>query len=272
MKRTPASLPTLAALIVLTTSGLALSSPAQADTPTCGGKPATIVGPGPNNVVEGTPGDDVIVTTAEVANGNNGAINTYEGDDTVCIIPGSAPIPYWEGFNGFTIRTGPGNDKVFNQEPRNTSNLVVFLGLGEDTFVGNDRSEQVWASEPNVSRLPSWSQTDDAQDVISTAGGMDFIVTGTPGTTNTDLISTGPGQDEITQAGTGTTIDNGPDVIGDTLTLDGTGWNQNLVTVDNTTHTATGDASTLLHWTTCEPSTSTPTPRCASSAPSNQKR
>ncbi len=228
---------------------VAVSVPASAETPTCDGKPATIVGPGAGNVIEGTPGDDVIVTVAEVSNGNNGAINTYGGDDTVCIVAGTGPIPYWDGPNTFTIRTGPGNDKVFNQEPRNTSDLVTFLGLGEDTFVGNDRNEQVWAGEPNVSRLPWWSQTDDADDVITTAGGQDHIQTGTPGTTNTDVISTGPGQDEITHAGTGTTIDNGPDRIGDTLTLDGTGWTDHLVTVDNTTNTATGDASTLLRWT-----------------------
>ena len=138
---------------------------------------------------------------------------------------------------------------MFNQEPRNTSDLVVFLGLGEDTFTGNDRNEQVWAGEPNTSRLPAWSQTDDAHDTITTAGGLDRINTGTPGTTNTDVISTGPGQDEITHAGTGTTIDNGPDSIGDTLTLDGTGWDQHLVTVDNITKTATSDASALLRWT-----------------------
>ncbi len=69
MKRTSVRLRTLAALtvlIVLPTSGLAIGGPAHADAPTCDGKPATIVGPGPGNVIEGTPGDDVIVTVAEV--------------------------------------------------------------------------------------------------------------------------------------------------------------------------------------------------------------
>lgn len=250
MKRTSACRPTLATFVVLIAGGLAVSGPAHADVPTCDGKPATIVGPGPGNVIEGTPGDDVIVTVAEVSNGYNGAINTYEGDDTVCIVPGTGAVPHWEGSNAFTIRTGPGSDKVLNQEPRNTSDLVVFLGIGEDTFTGDDRNEQVWAGEPNrPPKGPWWHQTDDAQDIITTAGGKDIIITGTPSTANTDIISTGPGEDEITHAGTGTTIDNGPDSIGDAVTLDGTGWNQHVVTVDNTSKTATGDAGTLLRWT-----------------------
>lgn len=254
MKRTPAThLPALTAITVLLT-GTALATgtvPAHADTPTCDGKPATIVGPGPNNVIEGTPGDDVIITVAEVAIGSNGGINTYEGDDTVCIVPGTAAVPNWETFNAFTIRTGPGNDKVFNQEPRNTSDLVVVLGLGADTFVGNDRNDRIWAGETKV--LPDgpwWNMSDDAQDIITTAGGMDFIHTGTAGTPNTDIISSGAGYDEITQAGTGTTIDNGdgPDG-GDRLTIVGHGWKQALLTIDNRTHTATGDTGEVLRWT-----------------------
>lgn len=251
MRRTPVVLTAAVfALVALTVTG-ATTSTAHAETPTCDGKPATIVGPGPGNVIEGTPGDDVVVTVAEAANGRDGAINTYEGNDTVCIIPGTAAIPHWESFNGFHVRTGSGDDKVFNHEPRNTSDLVVYLGLGADTFVGNDRSERVVAGEPKIwPDGPWWNMSDDAQDAITTAGGHDFISTGAPGTTNTDLISSGTGRDEITQAGTGTAIDNGGDPgEGDELRILGHGWKQRLLTIDNRTRIATGDSGEVLRWT-----------------------
>lgn len=229
----------------------AVAAPADAGTPTCDGKPATIVGPGPGNVIHGTQGDDVVVTTAEVANGPDGAVNTYGGNDTVCIVPSTAPIPYWEAFSGFTVSTGAGEDKVLNQDPRNASDLVVRLGLGADTFVGNDRTERVWAGEPRVyPDGPWWNMPDDAQDTIDAAGGQDWIYTGTPGATNTDVISSGPGRDELTVAGIGATIDNG-DVPGegDRLNFLGHGWKQSLFTIDNRTGTATGDTGEVLRWT-----------------------
>lgn len=239
------------AAIVLAAATIAVAAPADAETPTCDGRPATIVGPGPDNVVEGTPGDDVVVTTAEVANGPDGAVNTYGGDDIVCIIPGSAPIPYWEGFSGFTVDTGPGDDKVINHEPRNASDLVVRLGLGADRFVGNDRIESVWAGQPRLyPDGPWWNMPDDAQDTIDTAGGQDRIYTGTPGAVNTDIISSGLGRDEITVAGTGATIDNGGvPGEGDRLNFLGHGWKQSLFTIDNRSRTATGDTGEVLRWT-----------------------
>lgn len=220
-------------------------------TPTCDGKTATIVGPGPGNVIQGTPGDDVVVTTAEVANGLDGSVNTYEGNDTVCIIPGSAQIPYWESFLGFTVSTGPGDDKVINQEPRTSSDLVVRLGLGADTYVGNDRTERVWAGEPRTyPDGPWWNMPDDAQDIIDTAGGPDHVYTGTPGAINTDVISSGVGSDEITVAGTGAVLDNGGvPGEGDRVNFLGHGWRQSLLTIDNRIGQATGDAGEVLRWT-----------------------
>ncbi|PVG81014.1 hypothetical protein DDE18_19470 [Nocardioides gansuensis] len=237
-------------LMAVASSGAVVGAPAHADTPTCDGKPATIVGPGPGNVTHGTSGDDVIVTVAEGANNSpTGAIYTYEGDDTVCIVPGIGPIPQWNSPVMFTILTGPGNDKVFNQEPRPTNNLSVVLGLGSDTYVGNDRaSETVYAGEnvQNESLGP-----DDAKDFISTAGGMDWIYSGSPepGSVNEDVLSTGLGSDLITHAGTGTTIDNGVEAEkGDRLNLVAGGWNQHPVTIDNRTRTATADTGVFLRW------------------------
>jgi Ca2+-binding RTX toxin-like protein len=237
----------IAALMVLASSG-AVSSPAHADTPTCDGKPATIVVPGSGNVTHGTSGDDVIVVVAEGAPTVPGLIHAYEGDDTVCIVPGTGPIPDPDLPVGFTIRTGPGKDRVINQEPRPTSNLLVVLGLGSDTYIGNDRSETVYAGE-NVQ--PGSLGADDAKDFISTAAGMDWIYSGStaPGSVNEDVISTGTGSDEITYAGTGTTIDNGVEAEGgDRLNLLGDGWSQRLITIDNRTGTATADTGVFLRW------------------------
>jgi Ca2+-binding RTX toxin-like protein len=251
LRRSAARLSTIALLLTATGTALTATSPAHADTPICDGKPATIVGPGPGNVIEGTPGDDVVVTVAEVANGPDGAINTYGGNDTVCVIPGTAAAVDQDDLLAFFVRTGPGDDKVFIQEPRNTSDLVIHLGLGADTFLGNDRTERVSAGQPKIyPDGPWWHMPDDAQDVIDTAGGLDWIYTGTPGAINTDIISSGPGRDEITQAGVGTTIDNG-DVPGegDRLTILGHEWKQSLFTIDNRTRTATGDNGEVMRWT-----------------------
>jgi Ca2+-binding RTX toxin-like protein len=235
-----------AAAVVLAAATSAVTAPAHADTPTCDGKPASIVGPGPGNVTYGTPGDDVVVTVAEVANGSNGGIYTYEGNDTVCIVPGTGAIPDGGQADFFTVETGTGNDKVLNQEPRNTSDLFVVLGAGADTFVGNDRREVVYAGEPKVT---GWIGPDDAQDHISTAGGDDRIQSGAPGAVNADVISTGLGYDEIALAGTGTSLDNGiEEGRGDRLFLVGEQWKQRLVTIDNRQEIATGDSSELLRW------------------------
>jgi Ca2+-binding RTX toxin-like protein len=253
--RTPAAhLPALGALAVLLTSTtvVTLSLPAHAETPTCDGKTATIVGPGPANLTTGTPGDDVIVTVAEAANGTSGRIDSGDGNDTVCVIPGTAPIPHYESNNWFTINTGAGDDKVYIQEPRATSDLSTILGAGSDTYVGNDRYETVSAGDVTPT---GWAGYDDAQDTITTAGGTDNIRTGTPGLVNTDIISTGPGRDDITHAGTGTTIDNGtaPGGVtgaddGDRVTFVGNDWKQRQVVFDDRTGTATNDTGEFLRW------------------------
>ncbi len=191
MKRTPASPPTLAALIVLTTIGLALSAPAHADTPTCDGKPATIVGPGPGNVIEGTPGDDVIVTTAEVASGTNGAVNTYDGDDTVLHRPRQRPDPVLGGLQRLHHPHRSRHDKVLTQDPATRATSWSSSASARTPSPATTATEQVWAGEPNTSRLPAWSDRRRPRHHHHRRRSGPHQHRH-PGTTYTDVISTGP--------------------------------------------------------------------------------
>lgn len=67
------------ALGVLTATAAVITAPVQADAPTCGGEPATIVGTAGDDVLVGTPGHDVIVGLA-----GDDVIRGRGGDDVVC--------------------------------------------------------------------------------------------------------------------------------------------------------------------------------------------
>src|SRR3954454_13464088 len=72
------------AVLALVVAGLAVAPPAHA-VPTCGGKAATMVFGGGDDVVTGTPGDDVVVLGGGDDTYDDGAL----GHDTVCAGSGS---------------------------------------------------------------------------------------------------------------------------------------------------------------------------------------
>jgi Ca2+-binding RTX toxin-like protein len=218
---------------------------AVADTPTCQGKSATIVGPNSGHSTEGTPGDDVVVTTAEGAAGP-GFIKTGDGDDVVCIVPGAGVIPHPEVDSGFDVTTGAGNDTVVVEETRKTSYLSVVLGAGDDTFVGSPRNERVYAGEIEGT-YPSLG-VDDGRDTITGGLGEDHIYSGSPNpeTPNHDVVSSGEGGDTLYVGGTGAVVDNGAG-MGDGLFLARLG-RQQRVSVNNVAGQATADAGVFLRW------------------------
>jgi subtilisin-like proprotein convertase family protein len=100
--------------------------------PTCGGRPATIVGTAGSDRITGTPGDDVIVT-----GGGRDWIATTDGDDAICSGPGND-----------IVRGGPGSDTI---EGRSGDDILVggpgddtiVAGAGRDTVVGRGGSDRI---------------------------------------------------------------------------------------------------------------------------------
>jgi RTX calcium-binding nonapeptide repeat (4 copies) len=81
--------------------------PAQpaSPSPTCKGKPATIVGTSGNDVREGTPGKDVMVGL-----GGNDKLSGLAGNDTICGGSGKDALLGQKGKD--TLKGGPGKDKL----------------------------------------------------------------------------------------------------------------------------------------------------------------
>jgi Ca2+-binding RTX toxin-like protein len=112
-------------------AGSPAASAARQSTPTCDGKPATIVGTSGADHLHGTGGNDVIVGL-----GGNDTIDGRGGDDTIC--------------------GGSGNDHLIG-------------GLGSDTLLGqggNDEIEDV----AGISHLDG-GPGDDSIEVFSSKGG-----------------------------------------------------------------------------------------------------
>jgi len=108
--------------VTLLGGALLVSPPATAAGETCQGRPATIVGTGPD--IQGTPGDDVIVT------GASSRIYAGAGDDLVCVSSSDHEHVY--------VSAGDGDDVVDASASNPTSVLrTVDLGTGRDQYVGN---------------------------------------------------------------------------------------------------------------------------------------
>jgi len=138
--------------------------PSAAATPTCHGKPATIVG-APGHEVVGTDGQDVIVS--------NGAyrINAGPGADTICVTVRTA-----------SLRAGFGNDWVAAAVP-----VTVTLGPGDDTFRGSPGNDVVEQDDP--------SSAPAGLDRISTGDGDDRVFAGGGQGARPDVVVLGPGDD-----------------------------------------------------------------------------
>ena len=123
---------TLAVTAIVT--GVLLGSPtptAAASAETCQGRPATIVGTGPD--IQGTTGNDVIVT------GASHITRADAGDDLICL----TPYPHEYLF----VDAGPGDDVVdasgssTTSVPKNRSDL----GSGLDRYIGGPIHDEVHA-------------------------------------------------------------------------------------------------------------------------------
>jgi Ca2+-binding RTX toxin-like protein len=143
----------------------ALASPAQAATPKCNGKNATIVGTG--SPITGTAGDDVIVGTDA-----DETINGLAGNDTICGRGGAD-----------TISGGENDDTIFGED----GNDPLLTGNnGNDTVNGGDGNDVL-----------SDLLTETGDDTYSGEAGNDLIVD----LTGANVAHGGPGADEIAVTG-----------------------------------------------------------------------
>ena len=153
---------TLVVTALVTGALLSAPSSAASDTAqTCQGRPATIVGTGP--AIQGTPGDDVIVT------GTSHFTYALAGNDLVCVSPSAVQV-----------FAGDGDDVVDASEAEVRAN--VYLGAGLDRYVGRPGR-----NGPITSALgDSVVYADGTDDTVTDARWgyltVTATVTGTPGT------------------------------------------------------------------------------------------
>jgi Ca2+-binding RTX toxin-like protein len=176
-----------AAAALLGAAPLLLVAPAQAATPLCFGKPATIVG---------TPGPDILVGeggTSDVIYGGGGADyilgGEFYGDEDN---PGTAPDLLCGGPGADDVIGSPGDDKLNGGDGKD----AVDGANGADLEQGNAGDDSVGQG--------SFEDADSADDVIRGNGGR-------------DTLSGGWGSDSLYgDAGADTLIDNecdGPTVM-----------------------------------------------------------
>ncbi len=101
------------------------SSAASSTAQTCQGRPATIVGTGP--AVQGTPGDDVIVT------GTSQFTYAVAGNDLVCVSPSAVYVYAGDG------------DDVVDASEAGVTQVNAYLGAGLDRYLGGPGQNLVHA-------------------------------------------------------------------------------------------------------------------------------
>ncbi|CAB4727240.1 unannotated protein [freshwater metagenome] len=178
----PRTLTVLAASALLVAGAATTLAPASyAAGETCRGLAATIVGTPDTSVLEGSDGDDVIVA------GGAGSVAAGDGDDVICAGDGTLELNGGDGQDildvtattlpdGVLLYPGDGDDEVYG-------------GVGDDLVVdGFDAS------------------VDHGDDLISTAGGDDTVVSGNFPVeaglrVDADVIDLGDGDDVLTRRG-----------------------------------------------------------------------
>ena len=150
---------------------------AQADTPTCLGRVATIVGKTGQRVIHGTPGDDVIVGGPAIR------IYGHRGDDRICNFV--RPIPdntsRWPVMSG-----GAGNDRMLGWS--NAPVLHFMYGdRGRDRLIGG-------APMHGGSGADELTSTGVSEAVSLTGGPGDDVMVGGP---TQDQFNSGSGHDTI---------------------------------------------------------------------------
>lgn len=123
----------LAATLLTVTGTAVVPTPAQAATPTCFGRAATIVGTGSSETIRGTSGPDVIV-----GRGGSDTIEGRGGDDWICDPSGPKDLNSLHGGPGddhlrgaMELEGGPGDD-VLVVDGTAGSSVQVAGGTGAD--------------------------------------------------------------------------------------------------------------------------------------------
>ena len=177
---------TVAALLGLAVLGPA-NVPAQAAGETCRGEAATLVGTGP--ALTGTEGRDVIVT------GSAGVVDARGGDDLVCVTGAVTSS------NVLSVDAGTGNDLVDTTAVIPGYHVTTVLGSGADTLVGGLAQDSAYAGERTLTPSGSYGPGADSEtDTIDTGEGGDFVLTGSPGVANHDVVRLGLGDDTASVA------------------------------------------------------------------------
>jgi Ca2+-binding RTX toxin-like protein len=232
----------------------------------CMGYPATIVGTGNAEVINGTAGVDVIV-----ARGGDDTINGGGGDDIICgnygldvinggggndVISGGAGADTIFGGsgndtidagNGYdTVDGGDGNDTIEGRRAIDT----IFGGPGDDWINGNDNPDVIEGGDGNDTIFGGAGDDqiigDAGDDTIYGQKGSDDI----RGDTDRDHLDGGPHDDSIRGNGGWDKLIGGPGVD----TLDGGNGNDTVsyskapgaVVVSLWTGTGTGDGTDTL--------------------------
>jgi Ca2+-binding RTX toxin-like protein len=135
---------TALAVSALATTALFGASPGRASGETCQGRPATIIGTGPE--VKGTSGDDVIVT------GASRSVWAGDGGDLVCVTPSppEEPITVW-------VEAG---DDVVDTSASTSERTWTDLGTGVDRYLGGPSDDEVHAA--NTAADVSGGEGDDS--------------------------------------------------------------------------------------------------------------
>lgn len=150
------------ATTTLLTATLLTPASATAGAETCQGRSATIVGTG--IAVDGTPGDDVIVT------GASQIVRAGDGNDLICVSASVGDQIY--------IEAGPGNDSV-DATMSTTRRTVGNLGVGLDRYVGGASSYDDVGAD---------SADDHLEDTDGATLWITGPVTGSPGTYSGDSL------------------------------------------------------------------------------------
>jgi hypothetical protein len=175
----------LSFLSILGASLIATPSVAQAATPKCKGKVATIVSSA--RVINGTNGADVIV----VKGSGQHTINSGAGNDLICgsvgndLINAGTGNDYIAGNSGIDkLDGGAGNDTISG----GAGNDTISGGVGNDTITGGTGNEIISGGAGNDT-----ARGEAGNDIVNGDSGIDSL----NGGDNNDRIDGGTGNDSI---------------------------------------------------------------------------
>ncbi len=164
-------------------------------TPLCNGVPATIIGTDRNDVINGTNGDDVIVTF-----GGRDNVAGKAGDDIICLGDGDDRA---NGGQGDDIILGEGGDDNLSGSTGNDSidggddRDTIKGESGDDTLIGGDGGDRIEGAggDDNI-------DAGDGKDTALGGSGNDTMNMGAGddkalGGANDDTINGGDGKDNI---------------------------------------------------------------------------